>query len=256
MLMSKSFYHKITDEQWKIIEPHLPKPKSTGRPGINPRTAFNAIFWMLDSGAKWRYMPKEFGNWNSIYHIFRKWIDWGVFEKILQSLVENVKKYFLVEIDSTFCKVHQHAAGARKILGNQNIEVSRGGKTTKIHALVNEHFQLVGISLSGGNVHDSEMAIKVLSKVTLEGKKILADKGYCSEEIRNFISQEKAEVCIPDKSNAVVIHNFDKELYKSRNIIERFFQRIKNYRHVATRYDKLSNCFLNFIILAAVMIQI
>lgn len=201
-------------------------------------------------------MPKEFGNWNSIYHIFRKWIDWGVFEKILQSLVENSRKYFLVEIDSTFCKVHQHAAGARKILGNQNIEVSRGGKTTKIHALVNEHFQLVGISLSGGNVHDSEMAIKVLSKVTLEGKKILADKGYCSEEIRNFISQEKAEVCIPDKSNAVVIHNFDKELYKSRNIIERFFQRIKNYRHVATRYDKLSNCFLNFIILAAVMIQI
>lgn len=253
MLMSKSFYHKITDEQWKIIEPHLPKPKSTGRPGINPRTAFNAIFWMLDSGAKWRYMPKEFGNWNSIYHIFRKWIDWGVFEKILQSYS---RKYFLVEIDSTFCKVHQHAAGARKILGNQNIEVSRGGKTTKIHALVNEHFQLVGISLSGGNVHDSEMAIKVLSKVTLEGKKILADKGYCSEEIRNFISQEKAEVCIPDKSNAVVIHNFDKELYKSRNIIERFFQRIKNYRHVATRYDKLSNCFLNFIILAAVMIQI
>ena len=253
MLMSKSFYHKITDEQWKIIEPHLPKPKSKGRPGINPRTAFNAIFWMLDSGAKWRYMPKEFGNWNSIYHIFRKWSDWGVFEKILQSYS---RKYFLVEIDSTFCKVHQHAAGARKILGNQNIEVSRGGKTTKIHALVNEHFQLVGISLSGGNVHDSEMAIKVLSKVTLEGKKILADKGYCSEEIRNFISQEKAEVCIPDKSNAVVIHNFDKELYKSRNIIERFFQRIKNYRHVATRYDKLSNCFLNFIILAAVMIQI
>lgn len=238
MLMSKSFYHKITDEQWKIIEQHLPKPKSTGRPGINPRTAFNAIFWMLDSGAKWRYMPKEFG---SIYHIFRKWIDWGVFEKILQSLVENSRKYFLVEIDSTFCKVHQHAAGARKILGNQNIEVSRGGKTTKIHALVNEHFQLVGISLS---------------KVTLEGKKILADKGYCSEEIRNFISQEKAEVCIPDKSNAIVIHNLDKELYKSRNIIERFFQRIKNYRHVATRYDKLSNCFLNFIILAAVMIQI
>ena len=203
-----------------------------------------------------RYMPKEFGNWNSIYHIFRKWIDWGVFEKILQSLVENSRKYFLVEIDSTFCKVHQHAAGARKILGNQNIEVSRGGKTTKIHALVNEHFQLVGISLSGGNVHDSEMAIKVLSKVTLEGKKILADKGYCSEEIRNFISQEKAEVCIADKSNAVVIHNFDKEFYKSRNIIERYFQRIKNYRHVATRYDKLSNCFLNFIILAAVMIQI
>ena len=52
----------------------------------------------------------------------------GVFEKILQSLVENSRKYFLVEIDSTFCKVHQHAAGAQKNYGNQNIGVSHGGK--------------------------------------------------------------------------------------------------------------------------------
>ena len=148
------------------------------------------------------------------------------------------------------CKVHQHAAGTRKILGNQNIGVSRGGKNNQIHALVN--FQLVGVSLSGVNVHDIEMAIKLLSKVALAGKKVLADKAFCS---RNFIFQEKAEVCIPDKSNAVVIHDFDKELYKSRNIVERFFQGIKNYRHVATRYDKLSDCFLNFILLSAVMIQ-
>ena len=157
-------------------------------------------------------------------------------------------------MDSTFCKAHQHAAGARKIYGNQNIGVSRGGKTTKIHALVNEHFQLIGVELSGGNVHDSEMAIKLLSKVTLVGKKVLADKAFCSEEIRNFISQEKAVACIPDKS--VVTHEFDAELYKARNIIERFFQRIKTFRHIATRYDKLSDCFLNFILLAAVMIQI
>ena len=107
--MSKSFYHKITDEQWKIIEPHLPKPKSTGRQGINPRTAFNAILGMLDSGAKWRYMPKEFGNWNSIYHIFRKWIDLGVFEKILQSLVEKSRKYFLVEIARFINTPPEHA---------------------------------------------------------------------------------------------------------------------------------------------------
>ena len=77
-----------------------------------------------------------------------------------------------------------------------------------------------------------------------------------AKEIRNFISQEKAVACIPDKSNAVVTHEFDEELYKARNIIERFFLRIKNFRHIAMRYDKLSDCFLNFILLAAVMIQI
>ena len=203
-----------------------------------------------------RYIPKEFGNWNSIYHKFRPWSDSGVVENILQSLDEDCQKFYLVEMDSTFCKVHQHATGARKILENQNIDVSRGGKTTKIHALVNEHFQLIGVDLTGGNVHDSEVAIKLLSKVALAGKKVLADKAFCSEDIRKYISQEKAAACIPDKSNAVHRHDFDKELYKARNIIERFFQRIKTFRHIATRYDKLSDCFLNFVFLAAVMIQI
>ena len=91
---------------------------------------------------------------NSIYHIFSQVNRLGFFEKILQSLLENSKKNFLVEIDSTFCKLHQHAAGVRKILGNQNIGVSRGGKTTKIHSLVNQHF--------------------------LAGEKVLADKAFYS----------------------------------------------------------------------------
>ena len=78
---------------------------------------------------------------------FRSWCDSGVLENILQSLVDDCRNFYLVEIDSTFCKAHQHATGARKILGNQNIGVSRGGKTTKIHALVNEHFQLIGVEL-------------------------------------------------------------------------------------------------------------
>ena len=110
--------------------------------------------------------------------------------------------------------------------------------------------------LTGGDVHDSECAIDLLSDVEIEGKAVLADKAFSAEYIRSFIAAHNATACIPDKSNAVVRHDFDKELYKRRNIIERFFQRIKKYRHIATRYDKLAICFLNFVILAAVMIQI
>ena len=96
------------------------------------------------------------GNWNSIYHKFRRWCADEVFEIILQALVANTEKYLLVEIDLTFCKVHQHAAGARKKYGNQAIGVSRGDKNTKIHALITENFQLIG--LTGEHVHDSECA--------------------------------------------------------------------------------------------------
>lgn len=254
--MSKTFYHKVTNEQWEIIETQLPKAKRTGRPGLNPRKVFNAVLFIMESGAKWRYIPKEYGNWNSIYHIFCRWIKQGVFEKILQALIENDRKYYLLELDSTYCKVHQNATGALKKYGNQAIGVSRGGKTTKIHALVNEHFQLIKVILTGGEIHDSEVALDLLEGIDINGKSILADRAFISEKIRHYIEKNNATACIPDKSNSVVIHDFDKELYKSRNIVERFFQRIKKFRHIATRYDKLAICFLNFVLLAAIMIQI
>lgn len=253
--MSETFYQKITDNQWQIIETCLPKVKSTGRPGLNSRTVFNAILFILESGTKWRYIPKEYGNWNSIYHKFRKWIEQGVFEKILQALIEDCQKYYLLEIDSTFCKVHQDGIGAIKKLENQAIGVSRGGKTTKIHALVNENFQLIKVILTGGEIHDSKVAIDLLEGINLEGKTILADRAFIDEKIRNYIEENHGIACIPDKSNAVVKHDFDKEMYKSRNIIERFFQRIKKFRHIATRYDKLAICFLNFVFFAAFLIQ-
>ena len=181
--MSKSFYHTrycLTKAQEEIIKPLLPAPKSTGRPALNPLTVFNAILWILSSGAPWRDLPVHFGKWNSIYHKFRQWCAQKVFENILQALVANTEKYLLVQIDSTFCKVHQHAAGALKKYGNQAIGVSRGGKTTKIHALVTENFQLIGLLLTGGQIHDSECATELLSRVKLDGKTVLGDKAFCS----------------------------------------------------------------------------
>ena len=97
--MSNSFYHKdLTDAQWARIKFLFEKPCKVGHTSLNPRMVLNGILWILGSGATWRDLPKEYGNWNSIYHKFRKWCELGVFEKILQSL-----------IDSTFYKAH-HAA--------------------------------------------------------------------------------------------------------------------------------------------------
>ena len=89
----------------------------------------------------------------------------------------------LLEIDSTFCKVHQHAAAARKILGNQAIGVSHGGKNTKIHALVTENFQLIGLLLTGRSIHDSQCAIELLSKVNLDDKTVLGDNCHSLRQI-------------------------------------------------------------------------
>ena len=138
---------------------------------------------------------------------------------------------------------------------NQAIGVSRGGKNTKIHVLINERMQVLNMLLTGGQIHDSQPVLDLFASVDLVGKTILADKAYSSDKIRNYLEERGAHVCIPDKSNFKMKHNFDTDCYKQCNIIERFFQHIKNYRHVATRYDKLADCFLNFALLASVAIH-
>ena len=85
---------------------------------------------------------------------------------------------------------------------------------------------------------------------TLKNQSIGSSRGGKNTKIR-----EGGKVCIPDKAKFKIQHDFDEKLYKHRNIIERFFQRIKNFRHTAMRYDKMSDCFLNFEYLAASVIH-
>ena len=250
--MSNLFYHKeITDAQWNRIKFLFPQ-KKIGRPPLDPRIVFNAILWLLKSGARWRDLPTCYGNWNSIYHKFRLWCSQGLFERVLKLINADAKEATLLELDSTFCKVHQSACCALK---NQAIGVSRGGKNTKVHVLINDRMQLLNVILTGGNIHDSEPAIELFDNVDIAGKKVLADKAYSCQAIRDYLEKRGADVCIPDKSTFKTKHDFDSELYKQRNKVERFFQRTKNYRHIATRFDKLAVCFKNFVLLAASVIH-
>lgn len=249
--MSNSFYHKeVTDEQWKQIKFLFPEPKKTGRPPLNSRVTFNAILWILASGARWRDLPTRYGNWNSIYHKFRQWCECGLFKRLLEEFSDG--RASLLEMDSTFCKVHQ---SARSGLKNQAIGSSRGGKNTKIHVLLNERMHVLNVVLTGGHIHDSTVALDLLAGIDLAGKKVLADRAYSCDKIRSFLENHGAQVCIPDKKNFKVKHDFDAELYKQRNFVERFFQRVKSYRHIAFRFDKLADCFLNFVLLACLAIH-
>ena len=251
--MSNSFYHKeLNDTQWDKIKFLFESEKRVGRPPLNPRKVLNAIMWILASGARWRDLPARYGNWNSIYHKFRHWCSQGLFERLLQLINADADNSTLLEIDSTFCKVHQSACSALK---DQAIGASRGGKNTKIHVLINERMQVLNVVLTGGQMHDSEPVLELLGNFNLVGKKILADKAYSNESIRLFLAEHGAIACIPDKANFKIKHDFDAELYKRRNLVERFFQRIKNFRHIAFRFDKLANCFLNFVLLASVAIH-
>ena len=177
--MADKSYHEVTEEEWKIIEKTLPAAKRTGRPQINLRAAFNGLLWLLKSGAPWRLLPAKYGKWNSVYRKFRQWTSAGVFKALMQTKAEFGE---ILALDSTFCKVHRHGLGARKNAPGheteQEIGSSRGGKTTKIHVLIDEKFHPVKFLLSAGNVNDNQLALPLLQGLNLKGKTILADKAY------------------------------------------------------------------------------
>jgi transposase len=134
----------------------------------------------------------------------------------------------------------------------QAIGRSRGGYTTKIHVVVDALGNPVKLALTPGQEADSPWAIPLLTD--LEFLTLLADKGYDTDEIIEFLTLRGACVCIPPKSNRTVQREYDQHLYKERNLVERFFNRIKQFRRLATRYEKNAQNFLSVLTLVTTVI--
>ena len=137
---------------------------------------------------------------------------------------------------------------------NKAVGVSRGGRNTKIHALVDGLGNPLAFLLSSGNDHDSKLAIPLLSRIDIEGSNILGHKAYGAKAIRDYIDSQNAVYTIPPKSDVNAPWPVDWHTYKERHLIECFFQKLKWFRRVFTRYDKLDTSFLAFIQIAAITI--
>jgi transposase len=105
--------HRLTDEQWNRIEPLVPgKDGDPGRHGKDNRLFVEAVLWLAKTGAPWRDLPNECGNWNSIFRRFSRWTKRGVWHRLLQALSDD-PDFENVSIDATIIRAHQHSAGGK-----------------------------------------------------------------------------------------------------------------------------------------------
>ena len=117
--------HDISDRIWELLEPLLPgRPGSWGGKARDNRLFINAVFWILRTGAPWRDLPPDYGDWKNTHRRFCRWRDKGIWEKLLEQLVVDPDFEWLM-IDATHIKVHPHASGARG--GNQEMSRTKGG---------------------------------------------------------------------------------------------------------------------------------
>ena len=111
--------HRLSDQQWSLIEDIFPKPKPMGRPPVDPRDMIDAIFWRLRTGAPWRDLPEEFGPWKTVYNHFDKWNSDGILDQVQHRLLQNIVKDNGIDmdlwcIDGTVIRAARCAGGGGK----------------------------------------------------------------------------------------------------------------------------------------------
>jgi transposase len=240
--------YELSDVEWDVIKPMLPN-KPRGVPRVDDRRVLKGIFWVLRSGAPWRDLPETYGPHTTCYNRFVRWRRASVCGRIIDALAA-AHDAAVQMIDTSIVRVHQHGACITRNR-RQSMGRSRGGLTSKIHALVDGNGLPVRLALSPGEAHDVRLAGKLLSRLK-PGSMLLADRGYDADWIRELAMKKGAWSNIPAKSNRRDPICFSPYLYRARNQVERFFNRIKQCRRVATRYDRLAGNYLAFVQLASI----
>jgi transposase len=169
--------------------------------------------------------------------------------------------WFVHHVDSTIIRAHQHAAGAKGGQHRHALGRSRGGFSTKLHIRCDGQGRPMVFVLSGGERHDNTALDNLLAggRVKRSGpgrprhrpEAVVGDRGYSSHETRKSLRRRGIRPIIPQKRNEHPAYLMDWSCYRERNRIERLVNRLKQYRRIATRYDKTAASYAAFVALAA-----
>lgn len=240
----------LTDERWEILYKAM---LSSGRIYDKPahRITMEGILYRMRTGLPWRDLPKEFGCWSKVFRRFNLWSSKGVLSHAFNALVDSEDVEWLF-IDGSIISAHQHGTGAASS-ATEDIGKSRGGNSTKIHLAVDSGGLPVYFELSQGQVNDIVHA-KSLVENSPKAEHVVADKGYDSDTFREEVEKMGADSTIPRRKHQKKGNeDVDWCLYRYRHLVENAFGRIKNYRAIATRYDKLSRNYSSMVTLSFLM---
>jgi transposase len=232
----------------------------------------NGMLWIAKTGAPWRDLPERYGPWQSVASRFYRWRRAGIWQRLLAALQRQADAHGCLDwsahfVDGTSIRAHQHAAGARKRHGGnarQALGRSRGGYSTKLHIRTERGGKPLVLLLTAGERHEQSVfkplmeagAVKRGGKgrPRLRPERVVGDKGYSSRMVRRFLQRRGIRAVIPRKRNERPWSSFDRVLYRERNQVERCINKLKQFRRVATRYEKLAANYLAMVTLAAAML--
>ncbi|WP_229917627.1 IS5 family transposase [Streptomyces canarius] len=270
---------------WGRIEPLMPADPVRGRRWVDHRRTVEAIAWKYRTNSPWRDLPGELGPFQTAHQRLIRWAVDGTWEMILAAVLAAADADddidWTVSVDSTVIRAHQHAAGARKRGAARSGESadhalgrSRGGLSTKLHLAADGGARPLAFTITAGQAGDAPAFETVMSRIrvprTGPGRPrtrplaVLADRAYSSRAIRSHLRRRGIRAVIPQPSDQIGHRlrrgrqggrppGFDREVSKQRNTIERCINRLKQWRGLATRTDKLAVAYQAALHLAAIL---
>ena len=189
-----------------------------------------------------------------MYDRFRAWTKNGLWKAIWLGLSAAQRDDESLMIDSTAMRVHAHGANPAGGQAAQAMARSRSSLSTKIHLACDALGYPLGFILTGANVSDFDQAKPLITKYLQPAAFAIMDKGYDSDAIRAHVHLLGGVAVISPKANRTIKPPFDEHLYRERHRIENLFARLKSFRRIATRYEKLHSTFAAMVSLACILV--
>ena len=258
-------FKEMDDKLWELVRPYLPPqiPKM-GRPRVNLRKSFNGILYVLKTGCTWEDTPRIYGIESTIHRLHIGLAKNGVYGKIFGTMIYHGYNTSEIDISRCFTDTKDIPAKGGKIGYDGNKKV----KGVKISALVDNDGLPLSIVVAPANIHDSKFCLLTIERLKIKipiGRPItrpggvMADAAYDSEEIRKYNRKRGIKTNIPvNEINRMKRRvgrpiKYDKEEYKKRNAVERFFRWIGLYKRIFLKYEQLEVSYLGLVQLACAM---